>query len=91
MFSAMVGRRADRSRTHERNLSCEPTFRRRGVCVPALDLGTKGKTHGRNIKASNRTWEIRPSGIIGGLGKRGHGGIVNPPCNRKGKSGNPSA
>jgi hypothetical protein len=23
----------------------------------------------------------------GGLGKRGHGGTVNPPCNRKGKAG----
>ena len=26
----------------------------------------------------------------GGLVKRSHGGIVNPPCNRKGKHGNPS-
>jgi serine/threonine protein kinase len=33
--------------------------------------------------------EIRPSGIIGGLGERGHGGIVNPPRNRKGESGSP--
>jgi len=49
----------------------------------------KGKAYGRDIKASNRTWEIRPSGIIGGLGKRGHGGIVKPPRNRKGESGNP--
>jgi hypothetical protein len=31
-----------------------------------LNLGTKGKTHGRNAKASNRTCEIRLSGIIGG-------------------------
>ena len=33
----MVGLRADRSRTHEVNLSCEQTIRRRGVCVPALE------------------------------------------------------
>ena len=28
-------------------------------------------------------------GLSGGLGKRGHGGNGNPPCNRKGKAGNP--
>jgi hypothetical protein len=54
-----------------------------------LNLATKGKAPGRDTKASNRTWEIRPSGIIGGLGKRGHGGIANPPRNRKGESGSP--
>jgi hypothetical protein len=27
-------------------------------------------------------------GLSGGLGKRGHGGNVNPPRNRKGESGN---
>jgi hypothetical protein len=31
-----------------------------------LNLEAKGKAHGRDTKASNRTWEIRPSGIIGG-------------------------
>src|SRR5664279_590991 len=55
-----------------------------------LNLVGDGKAHRRNAKASNRTWEIRPYGIIGGLGKRGHGGIVNPPRNRKGEIGNPS-
>ena len=54
-----------------------------------LNLAANGKAHGRDAKASNRTWEIRPSGIIGGLGKRGHGGIVNPPRNRKGETGSP--
>ena len=48
-----------------------------------------GKAHQRKAKTSNRTWETRPSGMIGGLGKRGHGGIVNPPRNRKGEPGNP--
>jgi hypothetical protein len=28
-------------------------------------------------------------GLLGGLGKRGHGGNVNPPRNRKGEAGNP--
>jgi len=31
-----------------------------------LTLGEAGKTHGRKAKVSNRTREIRPSGIIGG-------------------------
>ena len=31
-----------------------------------LNLVANGEAHGRNAKASNRTWEIRPSGIIGG-------------------------
>jgi hypothetical protein len=31
-----------------------------------LNLVANGKAHGREAKASNRTWEIRPSGIIGG-------------------------
>ena len=34
-----------------------------------LNLVANGKAHGRNVKASNRTWEIRPSGIIGGPSK----------------------
>jgi hypothetical protein len=29
-------------------------------------------------------------GLSGGPAKRSHGGIVNPPCNRKGKCGNPA-
>ena len=54
-----------------------------------LNLVAEGKAHGRNAKASNRTWEIRPSGIIGGPRKRSYGGIVNPSRNRKGEDGNP--
>jgi hypothetical protein len=55
-----------------------------------LNLVANGKAYGRDAKTSNRTWEIRPSGIIGGLGTRGHGGIVNPPRNRRGESVSPS-
>src|ERR1700692_2916009 len=55
-----------------------------------LNLVANGKAHGRNAKASNRTWEIRPSGIIGGLRKRSHGGNENPTRNRKSELGNPS-
>ena len=31
-----------------------------------LTLVTDGKAHHRQAKTSNRTWEIRPSGMIGG-------------------------
>ena len=34
-----------------------------------LNLLAKGKAYGRDAKASNRTWETRPSGIIGGPSK----------------------
>ena len=54
-----------------------------------LNLVADGKAHRGNAKTSNQTWEIRPSGIIEGLGKRSHGGIVNPPRNRKGETGSP--
>jgi hypothetical protein len=37
-----------------------------GVCEPALKPRNSGKAHGRKAKVSNRTWEIRLYGIIGG-------------------------
>jgi hypothetical protein len=39
-----------------------------------------------------RTGPVKPGrpGLSGGPAKRSHGGIVNPSCNRKGKSGNPA-
>ena len=37
-----------------------------GVCEPALKPLQAGKAHGRKAKVPNRTWEIRPYGIIGG-------------------------
>jgi hypothetical protein len=43
----------------------------------------------KKAKVSNWTWETRPSRIIGGLGKRSHGGTVNPSRNRKDGTGNP--
>jgi hypothetical protein len=38
----------------------------RGVCEPAFKPRQTGKAHGRKAKVSNRTWETRMSGIIGG-------------------------
>ena len=49
----------------------------RGVCESALKPRQAGKAHGRNAMVPNRTWENRPSGIIGGPAKRSQGGIVN--------------
>lgn len=53
-----------------------------------LNLAEEGKAHNGHAKGSNRTREIWPSGIIGGGGKRGHGGTVHPPRNRKSETGN---
>src|SRR5579864_2115705 len=38
----------------------------RGACESALKPRQAGKAHGRNATVPNRTWENRPSGIIGG-------------------------
>src|SRR5256885_7802338 len=67
----------------------EQTSGRRGACEPAFKPRGGWEGHPRKARASNRTREIRPSGIIGGLGKRRHGGTVNPSCNRKSRNGNP--
>jgi hypothetical protein len=40
--------------------------RKWGVCEAALQPRQAGKAHGRQAKVPNRTWEIRPYGIIGG-------------------------
>src|SRR5260370_38025210 len=47
-FSAVVGHRADRSRTHEMELSWEQTIRSRGVCAPALE--PRGEWEGSRTK-----------------------------------------
>src|SRR5580704_12553248 len=44
----------------------------KGNPFAALNPRQFGKTHRRQAKVSNRTREIRLSGIIGGLGKRDH-------------------
>ena len=64
---------------------------KRGVCAPALEPRDEGE--GSWTKCQGFKPDLRNSAVRhyrGGLGKRSHGGIVNPPCNRKGKNGNPS-
>ena len=43
-----------------------------------LNLVGDGKVHRRQAKASNRTWEIRPYGIIGGLRETSPGWNCEP-------------
>src|SRR5260370_1031683 len=65
-FSVVVGYRDDISRRMSWNQDMSNPYEVGGYVHQCLNLVANGKPHGRNAKASNRTWEIRPSGIIGG-------------------------
>jgi hypothetical protein len=57
----VVGHRADRSRTHEMNLSCEQTIWRRGVCVPALE--PRGEREGLRTRGQGFKPDLRNSAV----------------------------
>jgi hypothetical protein len=64
--------------------------RRRGVCAPALE--PRGEGEGSWTKCQGFKPDLCNTAVRhyrGGHGKRSHGGIVNPSCNRKSKNGNP--
>ena len=62
----------------------------RGVCEPTLEPPRCGAGQRRKARPPNRTRENRPSGMTTEApGNVTHGGTVNPPGNRKGRSGNP--
>jgi hypothetical protein len=64
--SAVAGHRAGAKPTHEMGRSYGQT-RAVGACAnQRLTPAAAGKARGGQAKVSNRTWEIRPSGIIGG-------------------------
>ena len=42
-------------------------FKGGAYAYQCLNFVLKGQAYARNAEASNRTWEIRPYGIIGGL------------------------
>jgi hypothetical protein len=89
-FSAVVGHRADRSRTHEMELSWEQTIRSRGVCEPALE--PRGEWEGVRTKCQDFKPDLGNSAVRhyrGASENVANGGIVNPPRNRKGELGNP--
>ena len=52
--------------THVVERSCGQTTEDGAYANQRLSLAADGKAHRRQAKVSNRTWEIRPSGIIGG-------------------------
>jgi len=52
--------------TCEMELGLEQTTEVGVYCESALKPHQTGKAQGRKAKTSNRTWEIRPYGIIGG-------------------------
>ena len=60
-----------------------------GVCERTLKLHLSRKGLSGKAKAKTGIGKSDLPGLQGGLGKRGHGGTVNPPCNRKGKAGKP--
>lgn len=70
-------------------LHCSPGNQPIGIAHASVRLKRMDISAAGTAKASYRTREIRQSGIIGGLGKRGHGGILNPPRNQKDETGNP--
>ena len=57
----VVGHRADRSRTQERNLSCEQTIWHRGACVPALE--PRGKREGSRTRGQGFQPDLRNSAV----------------------------
>ena len=57
----VVGHRADRSRTHEMNLSCEQTIWRRGVCAPALE--PRGEREGLRTRGQGFKPDLRNSAV----------------------------
>jgi hypothetical protein len=66
-ISTAVGHRTDHKPYAQRWVEAVVKPREDGAYVHQhLNFISLGKVHGRKAKASNRTWEIRPSGIIGG-------------------------
>jgi len=61
VFSAVAGHRADMSRTHQMELSCEQTIRSWGVCEPALEAG--GEWKGSRTRCQDFKPDLRNSAV----------------------------
>ncbi len=72
------------SRNYERELSCEQTIRSRGYANQGLNLAANGKGHGRDAKASNRTWEFGRLAV-----SPGKAGVSSGRQTQRGKSQKP--
>src|SRR5215469_13033232 len=70
--------------------SSEQTMRDGAYANQRLNLVAHGKAHQRKAKTSNRTSEIRPSGMIGGPRKTWPGRNCEPISQPKGRDWKPS-
>ena len=89
LCSEVVGLRADISLPLEMALGHGQTTEVGAYANQRLNLAKLGRPMEEMPWFRTGPGKTGRPGLSGGLGKRGHGGIVNPPCNRKGKSGNP--
>jgi hypothetical protein len=89
LFSGAVGRWADNNLTCETGLSFGQTTEVGAYADQRLNLAKLGRLKEERPRLRTGPEKLGRPGLLGGLGKRGHGGNVNPPCNRKGEAGNP--
>ncbi len=75
--------------TCEMELSLEQTTEVGRIANQRLNLAKLGRPKEDRPRLRTVPGKSGRTGLSGGLGKRGHGGNVNPPCNRKGEAGNP--
>ena len=77
------------SLTCETGLSFGQTTEVGAYADQRLNLAKLGRLKEERPRLRTGPEKLGRPGLSGGLGKRGHGGNVNPPCNRKGEAGNP--
>jgi hypothetical protein len=89
-FSEVVGLRADISLALEMALGRGQTTEVGAYANQRLNLAKLGRPMEEMPWFRTGPGKTGRPGLSGGPAKRSHGGIVNPPCNRKGKCGNPA-
>jgi hypothetical protein len=77
------------SLTYETGLSFEQTTEVGAYADQRLNLAKLGRLKAERPRLRTGPEKLGRPGLSGGLGKRGHGGNVNPPRNRKGEAGKP--
>jgi hypothetical protein len=89
-YSEVVGLRADISLPLEMALGRGQTTEVGAYANQRLNLAKLGRPMEERPWFRTGPGKTGRPGLSGGPAKRSHGGIVNPPCNRKGKCGNPA-
>jgi hypothetical protein len=89
-FSEVVGLRADLSLPLEMALGRGQTTEVGAYANQRLNLAKLGRPMEEMPWFRTGPGKTGRPGLSGGPAKRSHGGNVNPPCNRKGKCGNPA-